>query len=134
MNIVRWSPFSGRFGLDNPFVTEADHSFVPPVDVVETGDNLIVKLEVPGVGAGDIDVRVEDGTLIIEGENKQEQDTKDVTVYRRERTYGRFSRRFTLPEGLDTTKIGASHRNGILEVTLPRAEQAKPRKIEIQAA
>lgn len=134
MNIVRWSPFSGRFGLDSPFVADADRPFAPAVDVVETGDNLIVKLEVPGVEAADIDVRVEDGTLLIEGENRQEQETKDVTVYRRERTYGRFARSFTLPEGLDTTKIGASYRNGVLQVTLPRAEQAKARKIEIQAA
>ena len=107
--------------------------FMPPVDIVESNDGLMVKTEVPGLEKDNFKVSVEDNVLTISGEKKMEYDEtdKDQNCHRVERTYGRFSRSFTLPNTVDVKKVNAKYRNGVLEVKLPKSEEAKPKEIEI---
>ena len=107
--------------------------FMPPVDIVESNDGLMVKAEVPGLEKDSFKVSVEDNVLTISGEKKMEYDEtdKDQNYHRVERTYGSFSRSFTLPNTVDVKKVNAKYRNGVLEVKLPKSEEAKPKEIEI---
>ena len=134
MNSVRWNPIGSRWGLENPYAVERDSFRTPAVDVVDLKDRVVVRAEMPGLDRSDIDVRVEDGQLVLEGERKREDDLKEGNAYRVERAYGKFVRRFSLSDDFDAAKVEATYKNGILEVSVPKAEQAKPRKIEIQAA
>jgi HSP20 family protein len=115
-----------------------DASWVPAMDVVETKDAVEVRLEVPGLQPNDIDVRVDDNVLTIAGEKKSEkknESASDETAYRHvERRYGQFRRTFKLPTSTDATQVAANYNNGVLTITLPKAERAKPRKIEIKNA
>lgn len=107
--------------------------FMPPVDIIEAKDGLMVKVEVPGLEKDNFKVSVEDNVLTISGEKKMEYDEKDKeqNYHRIERTYGCFSRSFTLPRTVDVQKVKANYKNGILEVKLPKSEEAKPKEIEI---
>jgi HSP20 family protein len=134
MMITRWKPFHG-FSFDPyPAVSEAFRGWKPSVDIFEREDALVVRAELPGVGKDEIGVRVEDDTLVVEGERKEEAESEKTAIYRRERLSGRFSRSFSLPQTVDASRIEASHKDGVLEIVLPKLEQAKPRKIEIRAA
>jgi HSP20 family protein len=106
----------------------------PVVDVHETTDTIVIRAELPGLAPSDVDVSVENGTLSISGEKKQEiEEGKDGTEYHVvERRYGRFERRFSLPRSVDPSKVAAEFKHGVLTVTLPKAEAAKPRRVEIQ--
>lgn len=108
--------------------------WVPTVDVRETNDALLIEAELPGLTPDDVDVRVENGVLTISGEKRREVEKEKDDSYRLvERCYGRFERSFTLPRGVDAEKVSAEFSNGVLTVSLPKAETAKPRKIEIKA-
>ena len=105
-------------------------SWTPSVDIYETDNHtLVLKAELPDVNREDIDLRVENDTLTITGQKKMEKDVKDEQYHRIERGYGQFSRTFTLPPSVDSNKIGAEFKNGVLTVTLPVREEAKPRQI-----
>jgi HSP20 family protein len=107
--------------------------WTPAVDIYETGDNTIVlRAELPGLKREDIDIRVENNTLTLRGERKQEQDVSKEHYHRVERSYGAFSRSFTLPTTVDTEKVGATFADGLLTITLPTREEAKPRQIQVQ--
>ncbi len=105
-------------------------TWVPPVDVAETQDKILVRAEVPGIRQEDISIEFENGLLTLRGERKLEK-TEGVTWHRVERIYGNFSRSFTLPRSVDPEKISASYREGILEVEVPKREEAKPKHIKI---
>jgi HSP20 family protein len=105
--------------------------WTPPVDVEETPDNLIFRAELPGMTRDDIDVELEDGVLTIQGEKKEEQRDENAQGLLYERRWGRFTRRFTLPRAVDANGISAHYSNGILTVRVPKAEEAKGRKIEV---
>jgi len=105
-------------------------TWVPPVDVAETQDRIVVRAEVPGLRQEDISIEFENGLLTIKGERKLEK-SEGMTWHRVERTYGNFSRSFTLPRSVDPEKIAASYREGILEVEVPKREEAKPKHIRI---
>jgi len=105
--------------------------WTPVVDVLDDKDKLIVKAEVPGFKREDLDVAVHENTLIISGERKSEEERKDGEFYRSERFYGRFHRSIPLPYAVDTDKIQAQYRDGILNITLPKAEHAKAKQIEV---
>ena len=105
-------------------------TWVPPVDVAETQDKILVRAEVPGIRQEDISIEFANGLLTLRGERKIEK-TEGVTWHRVERIYGNFSRSFTLPRSVDPEKITASYREGILEVEVPKREEAKPKHIKI---
>lgn len=106
-------------------------SFVPPVDVYEDEQSLILKLEVPGVNEGDINVSVENDTLTVQGERKFEKEEKEENFHRIERRYGSFVRTFKLPNTVDAEKVEASYDKGILKITLAKRAEAKPRQIKV---
>jgi HSP20 family protein len=151
MAIVRWDPFRefavlqdrinraftdayGRSGAsDEGLLTTG--SWVPPVDIYQNGEHeLVLKAELPDMTREDIDIRVEDGTLTIRGEKKLATDIKEEQFHRVERRYGVFSRSFSLPPTVDTTKVSADYRNGVLTVKLPLREEAKPRQVKVEVA
>ncbi len=105
-------------------------TWVPPVDVAETQDRILVRAEVPGIRQEDISIEFENGLLTLRGERKLEK-SEGVTWHRVERIYGNFSRSFTLPRSVDPERISASYREGILEVEVPKREEAKPKHIKI---
>ena len=128
MTIVRWDPFRD-FGFTAP------STWMPPVDIYQTGDHeLVLKAELPDMTREDIDITVDNGTLTIKGEKKFSSEVKDDQFHRIERRYGTFSRSFSLPQTVDTTKVGADYRNGVLTVRLPLREEAKPRQIKVDVA
>ncbi len=106
-------------------------NFVPPVDVYEDEQNLTLKLEVPGVNEGDLNVSVENNTLTVQGERKFEKEEKEENFHRIERRYGSFTRTFKLPNTVDADKVEASYDKGILKITLAKRAEAKPRQIKV---
>jgi HSP20 family protein len=105
------------------------------VDIYETGNHeLVLKAELPDVPREDITLRVENNTLTISGERKMDGEIKEEQYHRVERTYGTFSRSFTLPPTVDTGAIGAEYKNGVLTVRLPLREEAKPKQIQVQVS
>jgi HSP20 family protein len=110
-------------------------SWVPPVDIYQNGDHeLVLKAELPDMTREDIDITVDNGTLTIKGEKKLSSDVSDEQFHRIERRYGAFSRSFSLPQTVDTGKVAAEYKNGVLTIKLPRREEAKPRQIKIDVA
>jgi HSP20 family protein len=134
MMITRWKPFSDR-AFDRCVAANFEaRGWKPSIDIFEREDALVVRAELPGVAKDEIDVRIENEILHLEGERGTGAETEPVAVHRRERLFGRFSRSFSLPQTVDPSKIEASHKDGVLEIVLPKLEQVKPRKIEIRAA
>lgn len=119
--------FGGFFNRSFP---EVSRGWRPAVDVAEDAESLIFTAEVPGFEKKDISISIEDGVLSISGERSLER--KDDEYHRIERRYGRFERSFTLPRNVDPDKISANLKNGLLVLTLPKREEAKPKQIDIQ--
>jgi HSP20 family protein len=112
---------------------QTNRPWTPAVDIYETENDLVVKADLPDVDLKDIDVRVENQTLTIAGERKFEKQDNVAGYHRIERSYGNFTRSFAVPNSFDTEKIAASFKNGVLSVSLPKKEAAKPRQIKIEA-
>lgn len=105
----------------------------PPVDVIETENDLVLKADLPDVNLDDIGIHVENQTLSINGERKFEREDGNSKGYHRiERSYGSFVRSFTLPSIVDTEKVAADYKNGVLTIKIPKKEAAKPRQIKVQ--
>ncbi|MEJ2502983.1 MAG: Hsp20/alpha crystallin family protein [Gemmatimonadota bacterium] len=111
--------------------TGSNDLWAPAVDVEETPNELVLTAELPGLRRGDMDIELEDGVLTIQGEKKEEEKAEGTQGLLYERRWGSFTRRFTLPRAVDPNGITASYDNGILMVRVPKAEEAKGRKIEI---
>jgi HSP20 family protein len=123
-----FEPFFGRF---NFLEDEAKSgTWAPPVDVAEEKDKILVRVEVPGMNESDLKVSFEDGVLTVSGERQFER-KDDRNYHRIERTYGSFTRTFSLPRTVDATSIAANYRDGILEIEIPKLEEAKPKQIQI---
>ncbi len=122
-----FEPFA-RMATDEDLATG---TWVPPVDVAETQEKILVRAEVPGMKQDDIAIEFENGVLTIKGERKLEKNGDGVTWHRVERTYGNFVRSFTLPRTVDPERIGATYRDGVLEIEVPKKEEAKPKQIRI---
>ena len=105
--------------------------WTPAVDIYENNDSVVVKAELPGVEKDQISVEVKDGILSLRGERRFEKEVKEESYHRIERSYGSFQRSFSLPVSVDQEKVTAHFRNGVLEVTLPKKEQAKPKQIQV---
>jgi len=103
----------------------------PALDVFEDKDNFVVKAELPGMKKEDIEVSLEDGSLLISGERKSETKHEDAEVYRSERFFGRFQRTVTLPTAVAADKVNAAYKDGVLTITLPKTEEAKPKQINV---
>ena len=148
--IVRWDPFRELAGVQermNRLFTEAygrrgergeeelmsRGDWIPPVDIFQspTGE-LVMKIEVPGIKKEDIDIRVENNTLTIRGERKLEQEVQQEQFHRIERVYGTFVRTFSLPNQVNTEQVKADYRDGVLTITLPVREEAKPKQIQVK--
>ena len=142
-SITRWYPFRNVSTLqeqvnrlfDGNFSPSGDHStltaWAPSVDVYETENELVIKADLPEVSEKDIDLRVENNMLTIRGERKFEQNVKEENYLRVERSYGSFSRSFSLPNTVDTQAIKAEYTDGVLTVTLPKRAESKPKQVKI---
>jgi HSP20 family protein len=108
--------------------------WAPAVDILETENDLVLKADVPGVELKDIDIQIENGTLTLKGERKFEKEEQKKGYHRLERSYGSFVRYFTLPDTVDAEKVHADFSSGVLTVTLPKKEIAKPRSVKVQVS
>jgi len=149
MTLVRWSDpfrefaqlqdrinrvFSNTYGQNDDGLTTSG-TWAPPVDIYQNGDHeVVLKAELPDMTREDIDITVDNGTLTIRGEKKFSNEVKEESFHRIERRYGAFSRSFSLPQTVDTGKVGAEYKNGVLTVRLPLREEAKPRQIKVDVA
>lgn len=154
MSLIRWSPkrelaawpseltnvqreinrlfdnfFHGDVQADDSFFSSV---WTPAVDIAEQDDQYVVKVELPGVNKDDVKITLESNILTVRGEKKQEKEIKEDSYHRMERSYGSFQRSFTLPATVKSDKIDASFKDGILTVSLPKAEEAKPKQIEVR--
>ena len=145
MELVPWRPFSGlstlrkemddlwnRFFSDMPTVRGFEGEWSPSVDVSETKDSFVVKAELPGLVAEDVNVSISGNLLTIRGEKKKEEEEKDEHHHYVERYYGSFQRSFQLPANMKTDKIEATFDKGVLKVTLPKTEEAKKKEIQVK--
>ncbi len=108
-------------------------AWVPPVDIYDSGNHeLVIKAELPDMSKDEIEITVENNSLTLRGDKKMDSSIKDECCHRIERTYGAFSRSFSLPPTVDTTKVSADYRNGVLTIKLPLREEAKPKQIQVQ--
>jgi HSP20 family protein len=147
-SITHWNPFTEMAGLrkemdqvfgeffgQTPFAMAATEAMWGPlVDVHETKDSFLLMAELPGVKQGDIQVSVEGDTLTLKGERKRETEVKEDQYHRIERSYGRFERSILLPSVVDPGRVKAAYRDGVLEIQLPKKEEAKPKEIKVEVA
>lgn len=147
-NLTRWNPISEfedlinrynrYFGLTRPdgegesrdLFSRSD--WAPAVDIKETPEAFVIEAELPGMKKDDVKVTIQEGVLSIQGERKQEEETKDKKHHRIERVYGSFLRRFTLPDNVDSGSIRANFKDGVLSLTLNKVEPAEPKAIEVE--
>lgn len=113
---------------------ERERGWAPAVDMIDEDAEIVLRADLPGLDEKDIEVTVQDGTLAIRGERKEEKEEKRENYYYSERSYGAFARMLALPAAVEADKVKATFKNGVLEVHLPKAKGAKGRKIEIKAA
>ncbi len=145
MAVVRWDPFrdlnllqdrmnrlfedaGSTWHTEEPAATT---SWSPAVDILETASEIMVKAELPGLERKDITLNLENNVLTLKGERKFEKETKEENFHRIERSYGHFSRSFSIPATVDEEKINADYRDGVLKIVLPKKEQVKPKQIRI---
>jgi HSP20 family protein len=131
MMLSRWDPFSEMSRLLEQSSTERGSMMRPAVDIYEEKDAIVVKAEIPGVDAKDVDVSVEDGLLTISGQRRMEHSEDREGYHRVECSYGSFSRSFSLPDNVVAEKIAASMHDGVLQLRLPKRATTQPRRIAI---
>jgi HSP20 family protein len=147
MNFVRWNPFAEMSVLQNqmnrlfdtalqgwPGDSSGTTQWTPAADIYESENELVVNLDLPGVDPKMVDIRVENNVLSIRGERQFEDEQNKENFHRVERSYGTFGRAFTLSTAVDADKIRANYKAGVLSITLPKAEAAKPKRIQIAAS
>ena len=146
MELVRWEPFEGLNRLHSRINDLFDENFswaralpsatagtwLPPVDILESKDAYLIRADLPGMKKEDFHLEVNDGTLTLSGERKSESLADGVEYHRNERVNGRLSRSFYLPQTVKQDGITASYQDGILEIHVPKAEEAKPKQIAIR--
>lgn len=143
MSLIKWDPFrefnilSERMrdfptqGWEAPMSTT---SWNPSVDIFENDNEVVIKAELPGMNAKDIEVKLENNVLMLKGERRFEKEAKEENYHRIEREYGSFSRAFSLPTAVDGDKVAADYKDGVLKIVLPKKEEIKPKPIKIAAA
>ena len=137
--LMRPEPFSQEVNrLFNTLFADVDSQqaarrWTPLMDLVEADDHFVLKADLPGLSEDDVAIEVQDGALTISGERKAERSESDRGWYRVERSFGRFSRSLTLPDGVDPDRIEATFDRGVLTLHIPKPEERKPRRIQIGA-
>jgi HSP20 family protein len=146
MALTRWDPFRDLVTLQERMnrlfedslsrskTTDQEMAmgaWTPAVDIFETPEMIVMKADLPGIDEKDIDVRIENNVLILRGERKFLKEAKEEDYHRIERSFGVFSRTFQLPGTIDQTRISAVHKDGVLEVRLPKREDSKPKQIKV---
>jgi HSP20 family protein len=146
MNIAKWEPIKDLLTLQDRMNRLFDDSvrglrpgeealgtaiWSPAVDIYETDNEVVLKAEVPEISQKDIDIQVENNTLVLRGERKFEKEAKRENFHRIERAYGSFVRSFTLPNSIDQEKIRADYKDGILKIVMPKREETKPKQIKV---
>ncbi len=104
----------------------------PAVDIAESKDEFLIKVEIPGMSKDDLKIKLQENVLTVQGEKKQEKETKEQNYHRMERSYGSFCRSFRLTSPVKQDKIDANYKDGVLSISLPKAEEAKTKEIEIK--
>ena len=146
MTMIRWEPFREITSLRNAMDRLFEESFVRPprlwpelgaweltVDMYQTADDVVVKASLPGVKTEEVDISITGDTLTIKGEHKEEQEVKQEDYLYKERRYGVFSRSLQIPAQVKSDKAEAVFENGVLTLTLPKAEEIKPKQIKVKA-
>ena len=123
-------PASNGDGKETMMVAD----WIPSLDISETDEAFHIVADLPSVKKSDLSVTLNNGVLTLHGERREEWEAKDRKIHRIERAYGRFVRSFSLPDGVDETKVRAEFKNGVLHLFLPKSEQAKPKAVEIKVA
>ena len=147
MNLMRWDPYrevsslqdrlNRAFGAYSRSERDDEMSlaaWAPPVDIAEEKDRILITAELPGFKENEIEIQTENGMLTLRGERRFEKESEGKNYHRVERSYGQFLRSFSLPNNVDREKIKATFRNGLLQVELPKREDAKPKTIKIMAS
>jgi HSP20 family protein len=148
MALIRWEPVAELNTIQNEMNRLFNNLFdtptgryssgtssrrwIPAMDLVETAGHYVLRADLPGLGDEDVNVQLEDNVLTISGERKTEQHTEQPDYYRLERAFGGFSRSLTLPDGIDPDSVQAHFDRGVLEITIPKPEQKKPRQVQIK--
>lgn len=145
MALIKWEPSEGLSALrrdvnrllddflgDGPFHFEREGTFSPNIEVSDTKEAVVVKAQMPGVSQDNLQVSVTDGTLTLKGEIKEEEKKEEKNYYRREFRYGSFARTIPLPAAVQSEKAEAKLKDGVLEITMPKSEQAKVKEIPVQ--
>ena len=146
MNLIRWNPW-GEMGTFSDSVNRffdgtlfpaawlsedsGLRNWRPVVDIFDNDEKIVIKAELPGVDKKDIHVDVKDGILTLSGERSYENEVKEEDYHRKERAFGKFSRSFALPDGLNPDKIDADYKDGVLKIEIPKPEEKKPKKIAV---
>jgi HSP20 family protein len=144
MALIRWDPVRELDSLQGDMNRLFDRFFegrsansgavrrwIPAMDLVETGDHLVLRADLPGMSEDDVDIEIKDGVLTVSGERKAEHEEKGEGFHRVERSFGSFSRSLSLPDGVDVGKVEANFADGVLEVRVPKPEESKPTRVQI---
>jgi HSP20 family protein len=137
MSLTHYDPLTSLRQFEDAFTRffsepQTNRPWAPAVDIYETENELVFKADLPEVELKDLDVRVENQTLTITGERKFEKKENSKGYHRVERSYGNFARSFSVPSAFDTDQINANFKSGVLTITLPKKEAAKPRQIKVE--
>lgn len=150
MALVKWDPFKDLLSIQDRMNRLFDETLTrtgrgegeelargvwsPAVDIYETDESIVLKAEIPGIDKKEVSIEVKDNMLILKGERKFEKEIKEENYHRMERAYGAFQRTFTLPNIIEKENVKAKYKDGILEITLPKVKEAKPKhmKVEVQ--
>ena len=146
MTIMRWRPIRGMLSLQDEMnkvfdeffgripgrVEDEESVWNPNVDISESGNWITINAEIPGMTKEDIKISIQNNTITLRGEKKQEKEEKDINHHRVERSYGAFVRSFSLPTPVETDKVKASYKSGVLKIVLPKTEEVKPKEIPVE--
>ena len=142
---VKWEPFRDLMAMQDRMTRLFDETlsriwkeevprgvWSPPVDILEKGNEVILKIDLPEMNQNEIDIKVEENTLIIQGERKFVKETSDTNYLQIERPYGTFQRTFAIPRGIDQEKIKAGYKDGVLRIVLPKKADSYPKQITVE--
>jgi HSP20 family protein len=145
MTLVKWEPFRDLMAMQDRMTRLIDETlsriwkedmaqgvWSPSVDILERGDEVVLKVDLPGVSQNEIDIRVEEGTLTIQGERKFVRESSEENYVQIERPYGTFRRTFSIPRTIDQESIKASYKDGVLRIILPRKQEIQPKQIVVE--